>query len=184
MVSDDFNRVVQELLIEQPGLAADKAEALARTIVGRTGASETAPTQAIRPIVDADLSPRCLAVAVDAGCLAVAYVIIAGLIYITTHLSPPFPSQLILPVVAVLYVLVSWAAFGASPGMYAQDLRLVDDRGNSIRLPRAALRLVVLLVGCLPLGATFVSGVLSQTNRSWHDFVAGTHLINVRERLS
>jgi uncharacterized RDD family membrane protein YckC len=180
MVRNGFNQVVESLLADQPGLARDKAEALAHTIVG-DASSPGAGSVRRAPMVDADVSSRCVALAVDAGCLFVIYIVVAGLIYIVSHENPPFPSELILPVVVTLYFLICWAFLGATPGMLALDLRLTTADGRRIGLRRAVIRFSALFLLCLPFGVGFVSPAISRTNRSWHDFIAGTHMVSLRD---
>jgi uncharacterized RDD family membrane protein YckC len=87
----------------------------------------------------------------------------------------------VIGVFSLLYFPFFWARGGATPGMKAAGIRVVNDRdGSRIGWGAALLRLVGFWVS----GAVFYLGfiwiLIDSRRRGWHDLLAGTCVISAR----
>lgn len=87
----------------------------------------------------------------------------------------------VIGVFSLLYFPFFWARGGATPGMKAAGIRVVNDRdGSRIGWGAALLRLVGFWVS----GAVFYLGfiwiLIDSRRRGWHDLLAGTCVISTR----
>ncbi|HEX5960279.1 MAG TPA: RDD family protein [Rhodanobacteraceae bacterium] len=81
-----------------------------------------------------------------------------------------------LVVVTAAYFVVSWVRVGASIGMRAWKLRLVDGNGNRIGGMLAVKRFVLALVSLAALGCGFWYAWFDPGRQTWHDRVCGTRV--------
>jgi len=122
--------------------------------------------------------------------LVALWMLTAGLALLVAHgdvdLAHPSLGWLIglrgaLFAVTAAYFVVSWARGGQTIGMRAWRLRVVDEGGNKLGWPRAALRFVVACVSLLVLGVGFVWCLFDRRKRGWHDLAAGSVLVRLEK---
>ncbi len=76
------------------------------------------------------------------------------------------------------YFTVSWGLVGATPGMWAVGLRVVDHKGRCpLGMSRAVLRLVAYIVSSTTLGVGHLLMLTRRDRRTLHDLLAGTRVV-------
>jgi uncharacterized RDD family membrane protein YckC len=86
--------------------------------------------------------------------------------------------------VPALVCVLGWALFGATPGKFLLELRVVDaETGERPRLRRAALRYLGYFVAAAPLGLGFVWIAWDPCKQGLHDKLAGTEVIIVTDEV-
>lgn len=117
--------------------------------------------------------------------LAVAVLIIATLVYVigSTYLTanaviPPGDPLLRLYLLAFLYLLFvgSWVRDGATLGMRAWRLRIVNSAGHNPSLGQASTRFFLAILSWLTAGGGFFWALFDPERRTFHDRFAGTWL--------
>ena len=89
--------------------------------------------------------------------------------------------SLVIGLLAMLYFPFFWARGGATPGMMAAGIRVVNDRdGSPIGWGPALLRLVGMWVSGAVFYLGFVWILVDSRRRGWHDLIAGTCVISTR----
>jgi uncharacterized RDD family membrane protein YckC len=83
------------------------------------------------------------------------------------------------PLVAALYKIVFWAAWGRTPGKWLLGLRVVALGGGKVGVGRAAIRAVGYLASALPFYLGFF-WVLGPQRRGFHDLLARTEVVYER----
>jgi uncharacterized RDD family membrane protein YckC len=84
-------------------------------------------------------------------------------------------------ILGMLYFPFFWARGGATPGMKAAGIRVVNDRdGRPIGWGAALLRLVGFWVSGAVFYLGFVWILIDNRRRGWHDLLAGTCVISTR----
>jgi uncharacterized RDD family membrane protein YckC len=81
--------------------------------------------------------------------------------------------------IAVLtaYQPLSWARYGATPGMQLFGIRVTRPDGSRLGPARAIGREVAMVASALPLGLGFAWAVWDARGQAWHDRIAGTVVI-------
>lgn len=75
------------------------------------------------------------------------------------------------------YFVVSWVRVGATIGMRAWKIRIVDAAGERVGVRMAALRFGLAVVSLAALGAGFWCAWFDADRRAWHDRVCGTRVV-------
>jgi len=87
----------------------------------------------------------------------------------------------VIGILAMLNFPFFWARGGATPGMMAAGIRVVNDRdGSQIGWGPALLRLVGMWVSGAVFYLGFVWILVESRRRGWHDLIAGTCVISTR----
>lgn len=87
----------------------------------------------------------------------------------------------VIGVFAFLYFPFFWALGGATPGMKAAGIRVVNDRdGSRIGWGTALLRLVGWWISTAAFYFGFAWILIDSRRRGWHDLIAGTCVISTR----
>ena len=79
-------------------------------------------------------------------------------------------------IIGIIYFIYFWNARGATPGMMALNLRVVNEQGTSPTIGQAVIRYIGYIVGAIPLFLGYF-WALGQQRRAWHDLMAGTYVI-------
>ncbi len=88
---------------------------------------------------------------------------------------------LVVTLIGLLYFPFFWARGGATPGMRAAGIRVVNDRdGSRIGWGAAILRLIGFWVSGAVFYLGFVWILVDSRRRGWHDLIAGTCVIASR----
>ncbi|MBO0768267.1 MAG: RDD family protein [Solirubrobacterales bacterium] len=136
----------------------------------------------------AGLATRAVAAAVDLGLLALLYLLASSVLssIFSSTLSGnngkwPLWLALSLTGLAVLVgggILVGfWALVGQTPGMRLLSIRIVHGDDHELGLPLALKRMLVLLLGLIPVGLGFLWIARNKQRRGWHDLASGTEVI-------
>ena len=72
------------------------------------------------------------------------------------------------------YFVVFWSTTGQTPGNRLMQIRVQNGRGGAVRVRHAVLRVLVLPVAIIPLGAGLVPILIDARRRALQDMVAGT----------
>jgi uncharacterized RDD family membrane protein YckC len=137
----------------------------------------------------AGLVTRALAVAIDAGILNGAFIVVSGVVALTAsrifddsgHIST---EGVVLGAVGWIiawsfYLLFFWSLSGQTPGMRFLAITL-DARGSPrIGLRRSVRRLVGVALAIIPLGAGFLPILFSERRRGFQDRFADTDVVYV-----
>ena len=81
----------------------------------------------------------------------------------------------------LFYTLFCGHRRGATLGMLAWHIRVVDRQGNPIGHRRAALRMLAGLAAALPLGAGWLALLFHPQQLSWHDRWTGTQIVHTKD---
>ena len=81
----------------------------------------------------------------------------------------------------VFYFLVFWTLAGFTPGKAVLGLRIVRPDREPITGARALLRFVGYWVSAIPLFLGYIWVLLDHHRQGWHDKMAGTYVVYVRE---
>jgi uncharacterized RDD family membrane protein YckC len=84
---------------------------------------------------------------------------------------------------SAVYLLSFWALVGQTPGMRFLGVRLDAGGEPRIGLRRALRRLLGAVVAAIPLFLGFLGVALNDRRRGWHDRIADTDVLYVREVL-
>lgn len=82
-------------------------------------------------------------------------------------------------VITAAYFVVSWTRVGATIGMRAWKLRLVDRNGEGVSRTLALKRFVLALLSLAALGCGFWYAWFDAERRVWHDRVCGTRITHL-----
>lgn len=80
-------------------------------------------------------------------------------------------------VLAIAYFVVSWSAFGRTPGKALLGLAVTTPGGGRPGVLRSLLRLLGYTLSAIPLGAGFLWVLVDDDRRGWHDYLAGTFVV-------
>jgi uncharacterized RDD family membrane protein YckC len=146
-----------------------------------------------RPTACAGLVTRVLALALDgviinAGFLAVS-ALVALVVSVLSGDNNGVGSAALVAGTGVwvaasaVYLLSFWALVGQTPGMRFLGIRLDAGGESRIGLRRALRRLLGAVLAAIPFFLGFLGVVLNERRRGWHDRVADTDVLYVREVL-
>jgi uncharacterized RDD family membrane protein YckC len=132
------------------------------------------------------LASRGLAAAADAGITQLAALVVGGLLGLIGSLSGVFQSGWLVATLAGTgwallvggYFVFFWTVAGQTPGMRLLRLRVTDGEGRAPRAARSLLRLFGAVLSIAPLGAGFLPVLFDARRRAFHDFLAGTVVVN------
>lgn len=77
------------------------------------------------------------------------------------------------------YFVVSWVRVGATIGMRAWKVRIINAAGERIGVRTALLRFVLAVVSLAALGCGFWYAWFDTDHRTWHDRVCGTRVVRL-----
>ena len=132
------------------------------------------------------LVTRVIAAAIDACVINLAAIVVAAAvalvlsIFPTTHHTRTLLALLggaLFAIWVVAYFVTFWSATGQTPGDRAMRVRVTDAGGGTIGPWRAAVRLAVAVAGLFLL-IGYVPILLNDRRRAFHDWVAGTVVVN------
>ena len=105
--------------------------------------------------------------------LVIAILLIALLPWSIAGITPGHPYYPALTIyvyaIAAFYFVWFWTHGGQTPGMKTWKLRVADDDGGALTLPRAWLRLAAGTPSVMLLGAGLIIAVFSRDKRTWYD---------------
>ena len=84
-------------------------------------------------------------------------------------------------VFVILYNVVCWTLTGRTPGKAIMGLRVESASGGRVTIGKAFLRLGGYLLSTLLLGAGFAWVLVDDKRRGWHDHLAGTRVVHVKD---
>jgi uncharacterized RDD family membrane protein YckC len=131
----------------------------------------------------AGFASRAAALITDAVVLGVSHALVSWTIVQIAALlvSPRFGDRLAPWVVSlggtllgVGYNVVSWSAFGKTPGKAIFGLEVVTLTGRRPSVLRSLVRFLGYVLSLIPLGAGFLWVLVDDHRRAWHDHLAGT----------
>ena len=79
---------------------------------------------------------------------------------------------------AAAYFVVFWSTTGQTPGSRLMRIRVVATGERKLGVARAALRVVALVAGIIPLGAGELPILFTERRRALQDYAAGTVVVN------
>jgi uncharacterized RDD family membrane protein YckC len=192
-------QVRHALAQQSSGLAGEAAAAARARTVGLDDALERPPRRwfhraaRVPPVVDAvpstpygGIVTRAAALAVDAGLLALVYVIVAAFValigsLVGGHLRPAWLAGTIAGagwlLLLVVYFGTLWSTVGQTLGMRLMRLRVHDLRGSPPGVGRSLVRFVGLLLAIIPCFAGFLPVLVDDRRRALQDFLAGTVVV-------
>ncbi|TAJ20467.1 MAG: RDD family protein [Dehalococcoidia bacterium] len=85
-------------------------------------------------------------------------------------------------IVVSIAIQAVWNSIGWSPAMRAIGLRIVDAHGNRPGWRRGLIRTAGTWPSALALGLGFLAAAWHPEKRTWHDRMAGTWVVDVREK--
>jgi uncharacterized RDD family membrane protein YckC len=147
------------------------------------------PQDASVPSSDrAGIVSRFCAFAIDVVILSACVGGLAWLLDVTARglrrFAPPLDLGALLvavvPLFVALYHIVLWTAFGQTPGKWVMGLRVVRCDGGPLSVGRALVRWFGYLLSALPFYLGFL-WILGPSRRAWHDRLAKTEVVHVRE---
>jgi uncharacterized RDD family membrane protein YckC len=127
---------------------------------------------------------RAFAYLIDSTLLSVAAFIIGYLAFPHTHSVAGIldfsQSNAPLGLLALVYFPLCWSNLlgGATLGMRLLSLHVVNDRGETIGLPHAFLRLFGLILAFLVCYIGVIWVAFDPEKRGWHDFLASTRVVH------
>src|SRR3954447_11352768 len=139
-----------------------------------------------RDSVYGGLVTRALAAAIDALLVNLAALAVAAVVALVLSIFPVSHDMktllaaiggVLFAIWAVAYFVVFWTTAGQTPGDRVMCVAVVREDGGLLRPWRAALRLAAACVG-LVLFLGYVPILLNDRRRAFHDWVAGTVVIN------
>jgi uncharacterized RDD family membrane protein YckC len=80
-------------------------------------------------------------------------------------------------VLAMAYFVVSWSAYGRTPGKALLGLAVITEDGSRPGVGRSILRYFGYLISTIPLGLGFLWVLIDNNRRAWHDHLAGTRVV-------
>ncbi len=129
-------------------------------------------------------SSRILAALLDVGLLAA---LDAAVLYLTLRLLgmataqifelPPLPLAAFLLLLNGGYFIAFTAVGGQSIGKMALGIKVISQEESEVPIGRATLRTLAYFLSALPLGAGFLSGVVSADRLAFHDRLAHTRVV-------
>jgi uncharacterized RDD family membrane protein YckC len=144
----------------------------------------------------AGIVSRATAFVIDAIAISVTVLVVATLLqsiegFFTLYRAPALlaPSRAVLVAVTiafsvllpVAYPICFWALFGQTPGKALLGLRIVRADGRRMTLSGALLRYLGYWVSAIPLFLGFAWILVDAERRGWHDRIAGTYVVYVRQ---
>jgi uncharacterized RDD family membrane protein YckC len=142
-----------------------------------------------RPAVDpapyGGLVLRALALAVDAALAQLAFFVATASLWLVGQLAGGVRGSSVAAslaaiawiVVVMAYFVCFWSGTGQTPGERLFALRVLDERGEPPSPGRSLLRIVALLLCCIPFFAGFLPVAVDARRRGVHDMVAGTVVV-------
>ena len=88
-----------------------------------------------------------------------------------------FVIQMLVLLFTASYFVISWTRGGQTIGMRAWRLRLTNDDGSRVTVPRAVLRFVLASLSFALLGAGFWWQFVDREKRTAHDAIAHTRMV-------
>jgi uncharacterized RDD family membrane protein YckC len=133
------------------------------------------------PIQLAEPWRRLAAAVTDVLLLIIAHVTVFGGMLLYVSEAPVSTPRLDLASAAFgwLYLWVSWAGWGATPGQAFWRLRVVTTSGERLGWWRATRRCLGYALACLPAKAGFLPILWHPWRQGWHDRLAGTVVVRV-----
>lgn len=89
---------------------------------------------------------------------------------------------LIVSVIIGFYFLFFWALLGFTPGKFLLGLKVVRKDGRKVGLGRSIVRFIGYWISAIPLFLGFIWIIFDSRRESWHDKLAGTHVIYAWEK--
>ncbi len=90
--------------------------------------------------------------------------------------------QAFLAVQAAAFFIFFWWRGGQTLGMRAWNIRVEDDRGDSLRLTACCGRFAAALLSVAALGLGFLWALGDPARRTWHDRLSGSRVVRVTPR--
>lgn len=87
--------------------------------------------------------------------------------------------QIYLYLVIMLYFSWFWSHGGQTPGMRAWKIRVVDERGEAIRLSRAIGRFLTATLTLLPAGLGLIVSIFREHQITWYDSLSASFLVHL-----
>lgn len=133
------------------------------------------------------LGTRGVAFAVDAVLVQALFAVLAGSAALVLSFLIPFHHGLVPGILGGIawaaciaaYFVAFWTTTGQTPGLRLTGGRVVTADGLPVSASRAALRLVLLVLAILPLGAGLVPIAFDRQRRGLHDMLARTLVLRV-----
>jgi uncharacterized RDD family membrane protein YckC len=130
----------------------------------------------------AGVATRAVALAVDGLVSQAVYIIGAALIGLAASIAGELRPEWLVATLAALgwaltvatYFVGFWTVTGQTPGMRLMGLRVERSDGEPLRIGRALVRLVGLIVSIIPLFAGFLPVLFDDRRRGLADMLAGT----------
>jgi uncharacterized RDD family membrane protein YckC len=173
-----------------PAIDSQSSGALGGASASSSGASGSG--EAVRPSLvlvahlphHAGLARRVAAAGLDlflaglAAVVASSIAVQAAIIVQGRHTADPRAVAWIAGIaVLTAYQPLSWARYGATPGMQLFGIRVTRPDGSRLGPARAIGREVAMVASALPLGLGFAWAVWDARGQAWHDRIAGTVVI-------
>jgi uncharacterized RDD family membrane protein YckC len=134
----------------------------------------------------AGFATRAVAFLTDAVAFGVALAATSWVaVQVATLLARPNFSERLAPwvvtvdgvVLAMAYFVVSWSAYGRTPGKALLGLAVITKDGARPSVGRSILRYFGYLISTIPLGLGFLWVLVDNNRRAWHDHLAGTRVV-------
>jgi uncharacterized RDD family membrane protein YckC len=199
--SDAFRNALKEILSsaeiraalagQTAGFADDIADAGRRragglddAIAERVARLLRRPRTLARPPF-AGVASRGIALVVDAGLAALAFLVAAGSIALVTALAGGLREGWLAGslagvgwfLVAAAFFVSFWTVTGQTPGMRLTRVRVVTASGTPPSPLRSLVRFVGLILAVIPLFAGFLPALVDRRRRALQDFLAGTVVV-------
>jgi len=75
-----------------------------------------------------------------------------------------------------------WSKGGQTLGMKTWMLQLVSDNGNEITRKQAVIRAITAVLSWSVLGLGFLWSLVDSKNRTWHDILSASHLVQLEKK--
>jgi uncharacterized RDD family membrane protein YckC len=134
----------------------------------------------------AGFASRTAALVTDAAIFGVSHALLSWtVVQIAALLASPSFGERLGPwvvslggsVFAIGYSVISWSAFGMTPGKAIFGLEVVTSTGGRPGVLRSLVRFLGYLLSLIPLGAGFLWVLVDDDRRAWHDHLAGTSVV-------
>jgi len=187
-----FHQAVSKAIAQQStSLGGEVAAAGRRRGTRADSALERGPRRLFRrsprtgPVPDAGIATRGVGLVLDAGIVALTFLVGAALVGLVSslvgHLRPHWLVGTITGsawvLLEVIYFVGFWAAGGQTPGMRLMRVRIRTRANEAPGVGRSLVRFVGLVLAIIPCFAGFLPVLVDERRRGLHDFIAGTVVV-------